>query len=125
MNDELDMDPADLEDTIRACSARTIFEARMGVTLDEFTRIDPNKIHQMAGLPEAWTDGCYVLFHKKSEARRKKWLYYIGAENDATLEWFDGEFALYSNIGEGRIEDRMDEDELTLEEHLALEDADK
>lgn len=122
MSDELDMDPADLEDTIRACSARTIFEARMGIAFDEFTRIDPTKIHQYMGLPEAWTDGCYILFHKKSEKRRKQWLYYVGAENDATLEWHDGEFTMYSNVNEGRIERYMDEDELTLDEHLILED---
>ncbi len=116
------MEPGELREFIRTCSKRTIFEAVKDFDLGEFTRIEPDKIHKIACLPEAWTDGCFVIFHKKSEKRRKQWLYYIGAENDATLEWYDGEFALYQNVGDGRIERFFDEDELTLEEHLALED---
>lgn len=103
-------------DIVRDLSSIDLLVARQGLDLDNFTRIDTDRIHRSAFIPTAWSDGEYVLFRDVDENSRKKFFYCIGAENEARCEWYDGSWALYTCE---RIASYHDEDELTLAEALA------
>lgn len=74
-----------------------------GFSLEDFYLIDNKKIHDSVWLPKAYTDGEYVWFVGINEEYAKKWLYYIGAENEANIVWFDGVNRIYGNISASRL----------------------
>ena len=107
-------------DLIHGTSKIDLMVAVLDLDLDRFTKVDGSKIHPSIYLPQAWCDGERVLFQNVSDGMRRRFFYYIGAENEAVIQWFDGENAVYGGLSEDRVDRIWDGDELTLQEALAL-----
>lgn len=99
----------DVLDIVADATDEQVLEARCShFDLEYFTLIDRKKVHAMADIPTAYTDGTYLLFKNQRAERRNRFLYYIGAENEAELVWHDGTYTIYENV-EGRISRLHDE----------------
>lgn len=95
--DELDLEPKQKE-----------LLDEIGVDVDELRLIRGRSIHDMVYLCNAWTDNTYLVFNGSSTRERDKFIYYIGAENEAELVLLYAKLAVYENIDEDRLERYID-----------------
>ena len=114
MNGTINWDEVELSDIPDEIKDEIIVEAdaekvmfiRLNIYADDFIDADPKAIHDSVYLPKCKVnpDEGMVWFQGVSEDSAKKWLYYIGAENEAKVCWMDGENLLYGEIHEGRLD---------------------
>lgn len=84
--------------------AQLIEDEQMDIDPSVFHWIDPRQIHEFVSLSKrAFTDGYYLIFVNGDIKFAQKFLYYIGAENEATLKLFTSKIIIYSDISEGRL----------------------
>ena len=87
----------------------------MGIYFDELHEVSGKRLHDFMIGDTAYTDGDRLIFFDVLPKSREKFLYYMGAENEAelTIHWKD--VAVYEGIGPGRlgryVEDKDEEDE--------------
>lgn len=67
---------------------------------EHWKRIDGSKLNFHG---EAWTDGEYLMF-VKPRFPVKTFLYYMGAESEAEIDFCVDEIRIYSGIYEGRFD---------------------
>lgn len=115
VSENLEEMPIDLAvDVIGTVSKEVIMQACLGDDFDpeRFVEADNNKIHSVY-LPKAFVsasdeDG-FVWFKNVNMDAAKKWLYFIGAESEAMLLWFDGVNILFGNVSPGRLDRFLEE----------------
>lgn len=83
----------------------------LGIDLDEMLPAPGDKLHEFVLLPDATTDGYFLVFQGVSKEEREKYLYYMGAENEAELVLFAGDLAVYDGIDPDRLERFVEEAE--------------
>ena len=74
-------------------------------TIDDFmlNEVDKKQIHDSVWLPTAYINDKFVLFLDTDLKSCERWLYYIGAENDSELRFFNGDYCIFE-IHSNRLE---------------------
>ncbi len=76
---------------------------RVGINADSLKLIPGKSIHAYMISDIGWTDGEYLVFIDIPMSSQKKFLYYIGEENDAELVAHWQDVTVWGNV-EGRME---------------------
>lgn len=107
-----EVEPSDIPDDLKAeiirlADAEKVMLLRLGIYPEDFVDADPKRIHDCVYLPKCKVniDEGIVWFSRQKVGNKdaEKWLYYIGAEDEADVLWMDGENLLYHNISESRL----------------------
>ncbi len=96
-------EPKNLAEVLNEGQLKVLEE--MDLYPEDFTNCNPQLIHEFAiRTRDAYSNGNILLFVDCGDEERKKFLYYIGAENEAEMTVLYKDIAVYENIDESRLE---------------------
>jgi len=87
------------------------FLDELGINANDLVLVSGKKLHSFMIYDSAYTDGERLVFFDVSHQNRNKFIYYMGAENDAELTTLYKDVAVYDGISESRLSRYLDQDE--------------